>query len=158
MSTIVKKLNHAICREAPIDPGILKEAIAVINQYEQLAADYNLAMQAMRTGLMVKPTSQQVLTKQVVDLIKHSQLELHKIDYDINGPSNLPDTINEFLLYGREGEFASGPVLGKWDDAEHGWTDNQLHVIDWKPLYYAIVPGNPERSISNNQKAVNSAN
>lgn len=65
-----------------------------------------------------------------------------------DAPAGLPphNEGSPLLLYGRDGEFAMGPVLGFWDDDDQQWLDQNADALDWLPTYYAVPAPHPERS------------
>lgn len=74
-------------------------------------------------------------------------MELVAIKYEDGVPANLPDAADgEILLYGMDGEYAVGPVLGQWDTTSDCWSDQRYGEIEWVPQFFAVPPKNPCRS------------
>lgn len=74
-------------------------------------------------------------------------MELFRIDYSQDGtPTNLPNDSDDILLYGMDGVYAEGPVLGHWDSTMGVWSDQQYGELSWSPIYFAVPPKNPLKS------------
>lgn len=70
------------------------------------------------------------------------------IQYNALGdPTNLPGD-DPVLLYGMDGLDAEGPVLGQWDSTMQVWSDHEYGQINWHPMFFAIPPENPCKSIT----------
>lgn len=69
-----------------------------------------------------------------------------QIIYENGKPQNLPPGESTLLLYGMDGEYAEGPVLGGWDSTLGVWSDSLCGELEWIPLYFAVPPRNPCQS------------
>lgn len=100
-------------------------------------------MEAKRLGFAIKPAFEVFAANRAENVVTTVQ-----IIYENGKPLNLPPGATALMLYGMDGEYAEGPVLGGWDSTLGIWSDDSGGELEWMPLYFAVPPENPCRSFT----------
>lgn len=139
---IVSSLNHAVttmrdaCEEAA-------RAIAAGNDEQACQR----VLHALSWGFANASGSIETAMAAVSDAHQVAMLPV-AIQYKDGVPQNLPNGVGSLLLYGQNGEYAEGPVLGGWDSTSGVWSDDRCGDLDWVPLFYSLPARNPCKDVT----------